>query len=239
MPTRYLNLCWLYVNETLGNKFQWNLNRISELLIQENAFENVVCGIVAILYRPQCINWCILWCHQTTTKQDRVVSTLYRLLTHCGWDKIAAISKTTFSNAFTWMKTYEFRLRCLWILSLRVELTVFQYCSVNGLALTSLLRYICVIRPLWIELQHWLRLCGTTLCGVWDMASIWMTSTFCDWLCDPKCILLHSMTNSPQRKFCFRSENLGHSSFTNIHLNLKPVWCYSWCIYASVKWNRR
>ena len=35
-------------------------------------------------------------------------------LTHWGWDKMAAISQTTFSIAFSWMKWYEFRLRFHW-----------------------------------------------------------------------------------------------------------------------------
>ena len=49
------------------------------------------------------------------------------LLTHWGQDKIADISQTTFSNAFSWMKMYEFRLRFHWSLFLRFQLTVFQY----------------------------------------------------------------------------------------------------------------
>ena len=32
-------------------------------------------------------------------------------LTQWGWDKMATISQTTFSNAFSWMKLYEFWLR--------------------------------------------------------------------------------------------------------------------------------
>ena len=47
-------------------------------------------------------------------------------LTHWGWDKIA-ISQTTFSNAFSWMKMYEFCLRFHWSLFLRFELTIFQH----------------------------------------------------------------------------------------------------------------
>ena len=34
----------------------------------------------------------------------------FRFLTHWGRDKIDAISQTTFSNAFAWMKIFEFRL---------------------------------------------------------------------------------------------------------------------------------
>ena len=37
----------------LRNKFQWNLQLSSYILIQQNAFENVVCEMVAILFRPQ------------------------------------------------------------------------------------------------------------------------------------------------------------------------------------------
>ena len=45
-----------YFNSTLGNKLQWNLNRNSFIFIQENAFENVVWKMTAILSRPQCVN---------------------------------------------------------------------------------------------------------------------------------------------------------------------------------------
>ena len=48
-------------------------------------------------------------------------------LTNWGPDKIAAISQTTFSNAFSWMKIYEFRLRCQWSSFLRVQLTIFEH----------------------------------------------------------------------------------------------------------------
>ena len=40
-----------------------------------------------------------------------------------------AISQTTFSNAFSWMKIHEFRLRCHWSLFVRFKLTIFQATS--------------------------------------------------------------------------------------------------------------
>ena len=46
--------------------------------------------------------------------------------THWGQDKIAAISQTTFSNAFPWMEMDEFRLRFHRSLFLRFELTLLQ-----------------------------------------------------------------------------------------------------------------
>ena len=48
-------------------------------------------------------------------------------LTYWGRDKIATISPTTFLNALSWMKIYEFRLRFRWSLFLRLELTTFQH----------------------------------------------------------------------------------------------------------------
>ena len=48
-------------------------------------------------------------------------------LTHWTRNKLYTISQTTFSNAFSWMKTNEFRLRFHWTLFLRVQLTMFQH----------------------------------------------------------------------------------------------------------------
>ena len=56
LPSHYLNQCWNIVDWTLGNKLQWNLNRNSYIFIQENAFENVVWKMAAILSWLQCIN---------------------------------------------------------------------------------------------------------------------------------------------------------------------------------------
>ena len=49
------------------------------------------------------------------------------VLTHWGRDKMDAISQTTFSSAFSWMKMHEFRLRFHWSLFLRFKLTIFQH----------------------------------------------------------------------------------------------------------------
>ena len=52
---------------------------------------------------------------------------LMYILTNWGRDKMDNISQTTFSNAFSWMKTNAFRLRSHWSLFLRVQLTIFQH----------------------------------------------------------------------------------------------------------------
>ena len=48
-------------------------------------------------------------------------------LTHWGRDKMAAVFQTTFSNAFSWMKMYKFRIRFHWSLFPRDQLTIFQH----------------------------------------------------------------------------------------------------------------
>ena len=48
-------------------------------------------------------------------------------LTHWGRDKMATIFQTTLSNAFSWMKMYEFRLRFHRSLFLRFQLTISQH----------------------------------------------------------------------------------------------------------------
>ena len=54
--SHYLNQCWNIINWTLRNKLQGNFNRNSCIFIQENAFENVVWKIAAILSQSQCVN---------------------------------------------------------------------------------------------------------------------------------------------------------------------------------------
>ena len=48
-------------------------------------------------------------------------------LTHWGRDKINNISQTTFSNVFSSMKMFEFRLKFHWSLFPMVQLTIFQH----------------------------------------------------------------------------------------------------------------
>ena len=78
MWSHYLNQCWNIVNWSLRNKLQWNFNWNSNIFIQENALENIVCEMASILSRPQCVKripqnsthdestllWVTAWCCQ-------------------------------------------------------------------------------------------------------------------------------------------------------------------------------
>ena len=73
--------------------------------------------------------WVLLWIKAMAVGPGKpnVYMTSFSLLNHWGRDKIDAISQTTFSNAFSWMKMFELRLKFHWSLFLRVQLTIFQH----------------------------------------------------------------------------------------------------------------
>ena len=50
-PSHYLHQWWVIVNWILRNTLQWNFNQNTKLIIHENAFENIVCEVAAILSR--------------------------------------------------------------------------------------------------------------------------------------------------------------------------------------------
>ena len=171
-----------YFHLTLRNILQWNFNRNSDIFIQENAFESVICEMAAILSRPQCVN--SLWCSYTTwhhlsgsswvekmtnhypkqwwllvkwvlrnqhqwksSKQNIINFHLTKciwkrspakcrpvffcsgldVLTHLPLDKMAVISQTIFSGAFSWMKNLVFWPKFHWSLFPWAQLIITQH----------------------------------------------------------------------------------------------------------------
>ena len=51
----------------------------------------------------------------------------FTISTHWGWDKMAAIFQTTFSNEFCWMKILKFRLEFHWSLFPRIQFIICQH----------------------------------------------------------------------------------------------------------------
>ena len=135
-PSHYLNQCWVIVNWALGKKLRWNFNQNTKLFIHENASENFVCKMTDILSRGEMSSGvnvmnnyhtysntiesgcsiiavkCHVWTSAVAGNEDSgVICSLRNMLgPHWGQDKIAAISQTIFSNAFSWMEMCEFRL---------------------------------------------------------------------------------------------------------------------------------
>ena len=74
-PYHYLKQCWVIINWTLRNKLQRKFNQNTTLFIHENASENIICEMVAILSRGRWVNhlgpsepWYIMVCFLQDTK---------------------------------------------------------------------------------------------------------------------------------------------------------------------------
>ena len=92
-----------------------------------------------------------------------IVSRSLHTLTHWGRDKMAAISQTTLSNSFSWMKIFEFRLDFHWSFIPTVQL-IFIPALVLIMAwrrpgdkplfepmMVTSPKHICVSRPQWVN----------------------------------------------------------------------------------------
>ena len=134
-----------------------------------------------------------------------------KILTHWSRDKMGAISQTTFSNAFSSMKIYEFRLRFHWSLFLRFILTIsqhwFRYWLVADQATSHYLNqwwliywHICVTQPQWVnlpDLQNF-RLLKTDYIEIWSKFSpshLRMVEKIVQWACSLKdhCFVIYKL----------------------------------------------
>ena len=102
----YLKQCWIIIYLTLKNKLQWNFNQNTKLFIHENASENIVCGMTAILSSRDALYYVREFCPMLPP-----ISIMFR--SHrsrhsgngqCAWDKVVGILQTTFSTVFSWIK---------------------------------------------------------------------------------------------------------------------------------------
>ena len=104
VPKRVLSL-----NLTQRNKMQRNLSKtISKFHFEKSKWKCHFQYVFTTFLHLRLLNM-----YMTT---DPVIYTWWAsLLTHWGWDKMDAISQTTFSSAFSWMKMFEFRLKLTFV----------------------------------------------------------------------------------------------------------------------------
>ena len=102
VPTRRQAIIWINAGILLIGPLGTNFNRNSYIFIQETHLK-----LSSGKWQPFCLG--------------------LNVLTHWGRDNMAAISQTTLSNAFSWMKMFKFRLKFHWSLFLRVQFTIFQH----------------------------------------------------------------------------------------------------------------
>ena len=131
----YLRPCWLAISTTVGSNISFNRNNIIVqmfsfkymLLILSSANGMGMDGICFLLWNR--IN---LTDSQREGQSSALGLTIYKL-TDWGRDKMADIFQTTFSNAFSLLKMWQFRLRFHWSVFPRVKLTIFHIGSDDGL----------------------------------------------------------------------------------------------------------
>ena len=141
-------IIWLRFTEVCSWGFSWQCNVISGYLCQaitwisdylvpwrhmkSLGYNELILDIIAVWginHLPLCLQM------SKSTGNFLTLSDAVKLfsadgklhsLTQWGRNKIVAISQT-FSNSFSWMKMYEFRLIFCWNLFLKVWLTIFQH----------------------------------------------------------------------------------------------------------------
>ena len=74
---------------------------------------------------PKSVRWQLDWLAMIASQPWG--NAVWTSLSQWPLDKVAAISQTTFSNAFSWMKNFVFWFEFEWSLFLRFQLTIFQY----------------------------------------------------------------------------------------------------------------
>ena len=113
---------------------------MSNILLTSHSCKNVVYKLSVLLLQRALLAGFTCFCH-TQAKHPVCCLKKYSIIkvmspkhyiwqvdsTNWGRDKMAGISQTTVSNAFSWMKIFEFRLIFPWSVFLRVQLTILQH----------------------------------------------------------------------------------------------------------------
>ena len=105
------------------------------------------------------------------TNDGLAYTLLLNVLTHGGRDKMGTIFETTFSNGFSCMKMYEFRLRFQLSLFCRVPIIISEHWFSWWLGAkqvtihylnqywSRLVTHICVTRPEWVRMKQNIGMC--------------------------------------------------------------------------------
>ena len=109
------------------SKRKWNLIYLFIWVYNCCRWQNYTCCTIITMHIPR--KHYLLLCGDTDSiyyclSKLSLQEAVRQLLTHWGRDEIDAILQTTFSNAFSWIKMFEFRLKFNWNLFPRVQLTI-------------------------------------------------------------------------------------------------------------------
>ena len=130
------NQCWLIVTCIHGNRHQRDLDQNTIIFFLQNAFQisSAECcafdfGLTVLNYKSIQICRCRFY-NEIHIKHGSVLPSTWLnrpwltiILTHWGLDKMTADFQTTFSNAFSLMKLYEFLFKSYWSIFPKVRFT--------------------------------------------------------------------------------------------------------------------
>ena len=115
----------LVVTQAPGTrKFHLELPKLQMSWSDFTESEWVGTSLVAQSWPP---GWHVVFQFRNNHCYDLNQVTLDGLLLHWGRGKMANIFQTTFSNAFSWMKIFEFRIKFDWNFFLKIQLTKSQH----------------------------------------------------------------------------------------------------------------
>ena len=123
--TKFTSLCTFATNNT-GNRFSDRRTADNWRLIFL-WFNLYVCWHIVHQRKDKTPDECCCFLTPDVLGVTVLCTEISCFLTHWGRDKMDAISQTSFSNAFSWMKMFEYRLKFHWSLFLRVQLTISQH----------------------------------------------------------------------------------------------------------------
>ena len=125
LPEPMLTLLAAFAREEFHSKFPSYYSARWVWRLYFEIYCHIFQGKISSFHKSWAETWLLLLAHTRISLQPQ--ESVRQGLTHWGRNEIDAISQTTFSNAFSCMKMFEFRLKFHWSLFLRVQLTIFQH----------------------------------------------------------------------------------------------------------------
>ena len=135
-PNHYLNQCKLIISEVSWHSPKGKITVNAVDICPDSKVHGANMGPTWVLSAPDwphvgpmnlAIRVSLIWVWKWLILRLHLHLPRTTDLTHWGRDKMAFISQTTLSNAFSLIKMYEFRLRFHWNLFPRIQLIIFQH----------------------------------------------------------------------------------------------------------------
>ena len=165
-PSQYLNQYWNIVNWTLRNIFQWHLNWNSNIFFKKH----VVCEMVSILSRPQCVKQHLLVHHMMQSSYQTVAKYLISVGYNLDYSGELKFDSAHLNNHNYWTDSMICHPHVMHIL-----LQHAFKCDFSGIVEIMLIRQIVIYNP---SVSFRINLCV----HVWQFMAISFSFSFLSWI---------------------------------------------------------